>query len=71
MFHSYYSYLGPEIWEQTGQNVDAFCAISATGGTINGISQYLKERNPEVKTYLVDSAGSGYFDYVKTGEYLK
>ena len=57
---------GPEIWNQTGKNVDVFLAAAGSGGTISGCSQYLKSMNPDIKVYLVDPVGSGFFNYVKT-----
>jgi cysteine synthase len=47
---------GPEIWEQTDGRVEAFVAAQGTGGTLTGVSAYLKERNPEVRTYAVEPA---------------
>ncbi|MEO7773745.1 MAG: cysteine synthase A [Steroidobacteraceae bacterium] len=58
---------GPEIWEQTGGNVDAFVSASGTGGTISGISQYLKSRRDSIRTVLADPPGSALFEYVNNG----
>ena len=49
---------GPEIWEQTAGEVDIFVAGVGTGGTVSGVSRYLKQQNPAVKVYAVEPSTS-------------
>ncbi|MEK2644903.1 cysteine synthase A [Bdellovibrio sp. BCCA] len=67
-YKSHYKTTGPEIWEQTNGKVDAFVCSSGTGGTIAGVSRYLKEKNTKVHVRLADPLGSGLYSYLKTGE---
>ncbi|XP_057461507.1 cysteine synthase 2 isoform X1 [Actinidia eriantha] len=66
-FRAHYEGTGPEIWEQTDGNVDAFVAAAGTGGTVAGISRLLKEKNSNVKCFLIDPPGSGLFNKVTRG----
>ncbi len=49
---------GPEIWDDTEGNVDIFVATAGTGGTISGAGEFLREKNPDIKIYAVEPAGS-------------
>ena len=49
---------GPEIWNDTDGRVDIFVAGVGTGGTVSGVGEYLKSRNPDIKVVAVEPAGS-------------
>ena len=59
---------GPEIWQQTEGAVDAFVCSVGTGGTISGISQYLRQHKENVKIVLLDCIGSALYNFVTSGE---
>ncbi|WP_146550636.1 PLP-dependent cysteine synthase family protein [Rummeliibacillus suwonensis] len=56
--NAYYKTLGPEIWQQLDGNVNVFVAGAGTGGTFMGTARYLKEKNPNIKTVIVEPEGS-------------
>jgi cystathionine beta-synthase len=64
---AHYEQTGPEIWEQTDGRVTHFVVGVGTGGTISGVAKYLKERNPNVKIWGVDTYGSVFKKYHETG----
>nr|GMC49811.1 cysteine synthase 2 [Ipomoea batatas] len=66
-FRAHYEGTGPEIWEQTGGELDAFVSAAGTGGTVAGVSCFLKEKNSNIKCFLVDPPGSGLFNKVIRG----
>src|SRR5947199_8511162 len=57
---AHYEVTGPEIWEQTGGEIDAIVISVGTGGTISGVGRYFKERKPEVLIVGADPEGSVY-----------
>lgn len=63
----HYNTTGKEIWDQTEGKIDAFISSAGTGGTIAGVSQYLKEKNPSIQIVLADPSGSGLYSYIKSG----
>jgi len=63
----HYATTGPEIWHETGGRIDAFTCATGTGGTLGGVSRYLKEQKPLCRTVLADPMGSGLYNWVKTG----
>ncbi|MBN3833172.1 cysteine synthase A [Burkholderia sp. Ac-20344] len=65
---AHYETTGPEIWRDTAGTIDAFVCATGTGGTLAGVSRYLKEQNPDVRIVLADPHGSGLYRYVKTGD---
>jgi len=59
---------GPEIWAQTGGKVDGFTCAIGTGGTLAGVSLYLKKKNPKVRTAASDPEGAAMYDWIKHKE---
>jgi cysteine synthase len=64
----HYRSTGPEIWEQTEGRVDGFTCAIGTGGTLSGVSKYLKEKNPRVRTVAADPMGAAMYSWFKRGE---
>ena len=59
---------GPEIWNQTEGKVDGFVCSVGTGGTISGVSKFLKEKKKNIKIALADPYGSALYSFYKKGE---
>jgi cysteine synthase A len=59
---------GPEIWEQTDGKVDGFTCAIGTGGTLAGVSLFLKSKNKNIRTAVADPMGAAMYSYFKTGE---
>lgn len=59
---------GPEMWRQSGRAIDGLVVASGTGGTMGGLSRFLRAVNPAVAVWLVDPPGSSLAHFVETGE---
>ncbi|MEM6395298.1 MAG: pyridoxal-phosphate dependent enzyme [Bacteroidota bacterium] len=66
---AHYESTGPEIWKQTEGRITHMVVGVGTGGTISGTSRYLKEQNPNIKVWGIDTYGSVFKKYHETGEF--
>ena len=66
---AHYETTGPEIWEQTGGEITHFVVGVGTGGKVSVVAKYLKEKNPNIKIWGIDTYGSVFKKYHETGEF--
>jgi cysteine synthase A len=65
---AHYESTGPEIWQQTGGKVDAFICSVGSGGTLAGVSRYLKEKNKDIVVACADPHGAAMYEWFRHGE---
>lgn len=66
---AHYESTGPEIWDQTDGKITHLIVGVGTGGTVSGTARYLKERNPDIKVWGIDTYGSVFKKYHETGDF--
>jgi cystathionine beta-synthase len=66
---AHYETTGPEIWEQTDGKITHFVVGVGTGGTVSGVAKFLKEKNPAIQIWGIDTYGSVFKKYHETGEF--
>lgn len=59
---------GPEIWDQTDGGIDGFVCAMGTGGTLAGMSLYLKDKNPDIRIAAADPWGAAMYNWIVNGE---
>lgn len=65
---AHYESTGPEIWQQTSGKIDGFICSVGTGGTLAGVSRYLKEKHPDIVNACADPHGFAMYELFKNGE---
>jgi cystathionine beta-synthase len=68
---AHYEQTGPEIWDQTDGRITHLVVGVGTGGTVSGVGRYLKEKNPKIKVWGIDTYGSVFKKYKETGIFDK
>jgi cystathionine beta-synthase len=68
---AHYEQTGPEIWDQTDGRITHLVVGVGTGGTISGVGRFLKEKNPKIKVWGIDTYGSVFKKYKETGIFDK
>jgi cystathionine beta-synthase len=68
---AHYEQTGPEIWDQTDGTITQLVVGVGTGGTVSGVSRFLKEKNPKIKVWGIDTYGSVFKKYKETGIFDK